>query len=185
MTKLQLDNNRITEIKNLNHLTSLTWLGASLWMNFCLSLIDLSFNQIKKIEGLDQLTKLTDLSLFHNEITVVENLENLVELKVLSIGDNQIKNLDKLVHYLRGFKKLRVLNLKGNRAIYDDPECRNYVIAFVKQLRYLDYKLITDEEVRLVAACRWVRSVTNCFVFCAETIRSQSARERNHAVRRG
>ena len=107
----------------------------------------MSFNQIRKIEGLESLVKLTDLSLYNNEITVIENLDTLSQLKVLSLGNNAIKNLDKMVHYLRKFKTLRVLNLQGNKTIYEDPEARTYVIAFLKQLRYLDYKLITDEEV--------------------------------------
>lgn len=53
--------------------TNLTWL-------------DLSFNKICKIEGLDTLTKLMDLSLFNNQISTIENLDNLVHLNVLSLG---------------------------------------------------------------------------------------------------
>ena len=51
--KLQLDNNIIEKIENISHLTNLEWL-------------DLSFNNISRIEGLDSLLKLTDLSLFNN-----------------------------------------------------------------------------------------------------------------------
>ena len=47
LVKLCLDNNYIEEITNLSHLTSLRWL-------------DLSFNKIRKIQGLDQLTQLED-----------------------------------------------------------------------------------------------------------------------------
>lgn len=54
--------------------TNLTWL-------------DLSFNKIPKIEGLDTLTKLVDLSLFNNEIQEIENLDKLTQLNVLSIGE--------------------------------------------------------------------------------------------------
>lgn len=53
--------------------SSLTWL-------------DLSFNKIAKIEGLDKLTKLVDLSLFNNQIAKIENLDQLKELNVLSLG---------------------------------------------------------------------------------------------------
>ncbi len=54
--------------------TNLTWL-------------DLSFNKIAKIEGLETLTKLSDLSLYNNAISVIEGLETLTELNVLSLGE--------------------------------------------------------------------------------------------------
>lgn len=54
--------------------TNLTWL-------------DLSFNNISKIEGLETLTQLRDLSLFNNNICVIENLDTLTDLQVLSLGE--------------------------------------------------------------------------------------------------
>lgn len=53
--------------------TNLTWL-------------DLSFNQISKIEGLSTLQKLTDLSLLDNEIAELEGLDALSGLQCLSLG---------------------------------------------------------------------------------------------------
>lgn len=53
--------------------TKLTWL-------------DLSFNQIQKIEGLETLVDLTDLSLQDNVITDLEGLANLKKLQCLSLG---------------------------------------------------------------------------------------------------
>ena len=51
-----------------------------------LTWLDLSFNQITKIEGLAGLTKLQDLSLFSNGISVIEGLDTMADLNVLSIG---------------------------------------------------------------------------------------------------
>jgi Leucine-rich repeat (LRR) protein len=51
-----------------------------------LTWLDLSFNRITKIEGLDTLTKLVDLSLFNNQISDIENLDKLKDLNVLSLG---------------------------------------------------------------------------------------------------
>ena len=51
---------------------------------------DLSFNNIEKIEGLEALTQITDLSLHHNQISTLEGLDSLSKLDVLSIGDNQL-----------------------------------------------------------------------------------------------
>ena len=49
--------------------TNLTWL-------------DLSFNAITRIEGLEKLVKLTDLSLTSNKIAAIENLAPLAALQV-------------------------------------------------------------------------------------------------------
>jgi Leucine-rich repeat (LRR) protein len=56
--------------------TNLTWL-------------DLSFNRITALEGLEQLTKLQDLSLYNNQIPVLKGLDTLKDLNVLSIGEQQ------------------------------------------------------------------------------------------------
>jgi Leucine-rich repeat (LRR) protein len=55
------------------HQTSLTWL-------------DLSFNQITEIEGLESLTRLRDLSLFHNRVGAITGLDGMADLNVLSLG---------------------------------------------------------------------------------------------------
>jgi Leucine-rich repeat (LRR) protein len=51
-----------------------------------LTWLDLSFNKITKIEGLETLTKLVDLSLFNNQISEIEGLDTLTELNVFSLG---------------------------------------------------------------------------------------------------
>jgi Leucine-rich repeat (LRR) protein len=77
--------------------------------------LDLSFNMITKIEGLDKCLSLTDLSLFKNRITVLSGLENLKELNVLSVGSNMIISLDNTVDYLKKLKnKLEVLRISDN-----------------------------------------------------------------------
>eukprot|EP00033_Pygsuia_biforma_P001384 GCRY01001566.1.p1 GENE.GCRY01001566.1~~GCRY01001566.1.p1 ORF type:complete len:538 (-),score=143.11 GCRY01001566.1:235-1848(-) len=132
LTKLQLDNNVIEKIEGLQHLTNLTWL-------------DLSFNNIRRIEGLDTLTKLTDLSLFSNHIETLEGLDNLKELNCLSIGNNELKTLAE-VKYLRQFQQLRMLNLSGN-AFCADTNYQSTCLAYLKHLRYLDYRLIDSDSV--------------------------------------
>lgn len=56
--------------------------------------LDLSFNNIEVIEGLDQLTKLEDLTLYSNRISKIENMDNLENLQVFSIGNNVLKDLE-------------------------------------------------------------------------------------------
>eukprot|EP00294_Goniomonas_avonlea_P008177 CAMPEP_0114559746 /NCGR_PEP_ID=MMETSP0114-20121206/11084_1 /TAXON_ID=31324 /ORGANISM="Goniomonas sp, Strain m" /LENGTH=706 /DNA_ID=CAMNT_0001745233 /DNA_START=21 /DNA_END=2137 /DNA_ORIENTATION=+ len=132
LVKLQLDNNIIHKIEAVEHLTNLQWL-------------DFSFNNISKIENLNTLTKLKDLSLFNNQISVLENLDTLTNLNVLSIGNNEIKALDNLI-YLRRFPELRLVNCAGN-PVSKDLEYRPYVIAHVKGLQYLDYRLVEESAV--------------------------------------
>ena len=53
-----------------------------------LTWLDLSFNSITFMEGLDKLVNLTDLSLFANKIEVVQSLQTLTNLNVLSLGES-------------------------------------------------------------------------------------------------
>ena len=48
--------------------------------------LDLSFNSISVIEGLDNLTQLTDLSFSYNRIERITGLDNLKNLQTLSLG---------------------------------------------------------------------------------------------------
>ncbi|XP_065826687.1 dynein regulatory complex subunit 3-like [Oscarella lobularis] len=131
LTKLQLDNNIIEKIEGLDTLVNLQWL-------------DLSFNNIEEISGLDRLTKLEDLSLYHNRISKMENMESLVHLQVFSVGSNCLEDLRMLI-YLRRFANLQTLNLSGN-PFCQDPRYKRYVFAHLPQLRYLDFRLVTEDE---------------------------------------
>ncbi len=98
LRELRLDNNNISKIQNIGLLTNLTWLGvfvvpARVLRNtfFVFPAPDLSFNQISTIEGLQTLTKLTDLSLFNNKLTAITGLSTLANLECLSLGNNQLQ----------------------------------------------------------------------------------------------
>ncbi|KAJ3276416.1 Dynein regulatory complex subunit 3 [Terramyces sp. JEL0728] len=92
---------------------------------------NLSFNNITEIEGLNSLTKLTDLTLFNNRISKIGNMDDLVNLQLA---------------YLIKFENLRVLNLTGN-PVHKNPNYKNYCLAHFKNLKYLDYRLIDQESV--------------------------------------
>jgi len=133
LTKLQLDNNNIMKIENLNHLVNLQWL-------------DLSFNNISKIEGLDSLTQLTDLTLYSNNISVLEGMPSLPNLSCFSVGKNNLQELDNVATYLRKFKKLRMLTLSNN-PLCKHPSYKSKILAHIKNLKYLDYRLVDRDEV--------------------------------------
>ncbi|CAG5115260.1 unnamed protein product [Candidula unifasciata] len=131
LTKLQLDNNIIEQIEGLESLVHLVWL-------------DLSFNNIEVIKGLDTLTKLEDLTLYNNRISRIENMDTLVKLQVFSIGNNEIKDVKDIL-YLRKFRNLRSLTISNN-PVYSDASFRQYVVAFLPELEFLDYRLVDQQE---------------------------------------
>lgn len=128
LVKLCLDNNFIEQISNIGHLVKLKWL-------------DLSFNKIKKIQGLENLTQLEDLSLYSNKISVIEGLEQCTNLQCLSLGNNRIDSIEQVIRF-RQLKSLRMLTLSDNPISKDNADYRNYVMAYVDTIKYLDYALI-------------------------------------------
>lgn len=58
---------------------------------FYLRVLDISFNVLRHIEGLDQLTQLKKLFLVNNKISKIENLSNLQLLQMLELGSNRIR----------------------------------------------------------------------------------------------
>ncbi|ATS00217.1 miro-like protein [Porphyromonas gingivalis] len=71
---------------------SMTWL-----IDFpALKKLDLSRNQIAKLEGLERLTSLTELYLSGNQINKLESLDRLASLTMLNLSGNQISKLESL-----------------------------------------------------------------------------------------
>jgi hypothetical protein len=77
----------------------------------------------------------------------LSGLENLHELNVLSVGQNQVQDYAENIKYLHGLKnRLQVLKMADNPFFkYKEAEYRQYAIAFLTNLKYLDYELIDDE----------------------------------------
>ena len=73
--------------------------------------LDLSYNQISKLEGLDGLTSLTVLDLSHNQISKLEGPASLTSLTRLDLSDNQISKLEGLA----SLTSLTRLDLSGNQ----------------------------------------------------------------------
>ena len=133
LKRLQLDNNIIASIENLDHLVNLETL-------------DLSFNNITKIENLNNMTNLTSLSLFNNHISELTGLDSLKKLEVLSVGNNLISDTGSIM-YLRPFENLHVLTMSGN-PIEQEADYRPFILAHLKHLKFLDYRLIDEQAVQ-------------------------------------
>ena len=88
---------------------------------------------------------LSSPQLFANRITKLEGLDTLEKLQVFSVGNNLIAQLDNVM-YLRQFTKLQAVNLVGNPFCQED-EYRRYVLAHLKFIKYLDYRLVDEQAV--------------------------------------
>lgn len=87
--------------------------------------------RIKKIEGLDHLTKMEVLDLHGNQINQVGGLSKLKELKVLNLAGNQIRTIS--TNDLCGLHSLQELNLRRNRLrkLLGFPELPNLSKLFI------------------------------------------------------
>ncbi|KAM7120180.1 leucine-rich repeat and guanylate kinase domain-containing protein isoform 3-T3 [Molossus nigricans] len=152
LTKLILDSNKIEEISglelccNLTHLslaqnkiTEIHGLGS-----LPIKILCLSYNQIEKITGLDELRALQIVDLSHNQISSLQGLENHDFLEVINLEDNKIAELGE-VEYIEHLPLLRVLNLLRN-PIQEKSEYWFFVIFMLLRLTELDQKKIKVEE---------------------------------------
>ncbi|XP_073351094.1 dynein regulatory complex subunit 3 [Pagrus major] len=139
LAKLELNNNLIEKIEGLDRLVNLTWLN-------------LSFNSIEKIEGLGSLRKLELLNLTNNQISVIENMDALEKLTHFCFANNCLGQLDNVL-YLRKFKNLFTLNLRGN-PVSKDEDYRFFIAAYFPNLTCLDYRLL-DQKTKTEASIKY------------------------------
>ncbi|KPI83036.1 protein phosphatase type 1 regulator-like protein [Leptomonas seymouri] len=72
-----------------------------------LTKLDLSYNQIRKISGLESLgPTLKELYLVENKIKVIEGLDTLVNLELLELGGNRIREIGSGLSNLTSLQKL-------------------------------------------------------------------------------
>mmetsp|Transcript_2421 Transcript_2421/g.3178 ORF Transcript_2421/g.3178 Transcript_2421/m.3178 type:complete len:249 (+) Transcript_2421:81-827(+) len=132
--EIQLRGNRIPAIENL---------GATQDQYDC---IDLSDNEIAKLENFPQLNRLRTLFLNNNKISkVAPNMgENLPNLDTLILTNNQLHNLadlDALAH----LPQLQRLSLLDN-PVTKKQHYRLYTIHVLPHLRLLDFRKIKQKE---------------------------------------
>ena len=73
--------------------------------------LELFENQISKLENLEGLSQLQNLVVMSNQISKLENLEGLSQLQYLVVSNNQISKLENL----EGLSQLKVLDLNQNK----------------------------------------------------------------------
>ncbi|KAL6638556.1 hypothetical protein ACP70R_023667 [Stipagrostis hirtigluma subsp. patula] len=113
--------------------------------------IDLSDNEIVKLENFPYLNRLGTLLVNNNRITRINpNLgEFLPKLHTLVLTNNRLTNLAE-IDPLASLPKLQYLSLLDN-TVTKQPDYRLYVIHKLKHLRLLDFKKVKQQE-RVAAA---------------------------------
>uniref|UniRef100_A0A7C9AXX8 U2A'/phosphoprotein 32 family A C-terminal domain-containing protein n=1 Tax=Opuntia streptacantha TaxID=393608 RepID=A0A7C9AXX8_OPUST len=108
--------------------------------------IDLSDNEIVKLENFPYLNRLGTLLLNNNRITRINpNIgEFLLKLHSLILTNNRLVNLAE-IDPLASLPKLQFLSLLDNN-VTKKPNYRLYVIHKLKSLRVLDFKKVRQKE---------------------------------------
>ncbi|XP_039749789.1 leucine-rich melanocyte differentiation-associated protein-like [Pararge aegeria] len=122
--------------------------------------LDLSYNSIETLKGLENFTILEELILDNNKIGDSVCFPLMPRLKTLSINNNQITDLDELVRKISvKLPSLTYLSLLSNKACpnqlsdldKDDTDYQRYryfVLYKIQNLRFLDSRRISSAERR-------------------------------------
>eukprot|EP00347_Sterkiella_histriomuscorum_P020586 403337242 len=113
------------------------------------SSIDLTDNEISRLENLPQLLRLSTLLLSNNRIAKVDPIfaEMCPKLESLILTNNKISNLQEIDNIAQGCKNCTLLRLSlvGN-IVTNLPNYRAYVIHKIPSLRILDFQKVTQNE---------------------------------------
>ena len=130
LEKLTLQNLNITDMNRIGELKDLTYLN-------------MTHNQISKIEGLDNKSSLYSLNLTSNRIEKIEGLDNLTNLVNLSLTNNRIKDITPISKV----STLKYLDLKQNPDI--DPNRNNYTGEKLEALNKIGEILDRDGTINI------------------------------------
>ncbi|CAH2105455.1 unnamed protein product [Euphydryas editha] len=125
--------------------------------------LDLSYNNIETLKGLENFKMLEELILDNNKLGDNVSFPRLPKLRTLSINKNQITDLDKFINEVsQNFPSLTYLSLLSNKACpnqlsdndKDDTDYQRYryfVLYKLQNLRFLDSKRVSSVERREAA----------------------------------
>ncbi|XP_038639121.1 leucine-rich melanocyte differentiation-associated protein isoform X2 [Scyliorhinus canicula] len=126
--------------------------------------LDLSFNLLRSLEGLEEFICLEELILDNNLLRNDLKLPRLPHLNTLTINKNQITELDSLLDHLAEVVPwLKYLSLLGNEACpnelvsLDNDESdyqryRYFILHKLPKLKFLDARKVTKKEYEEAAA---------------------------------
>ncbi|XP_022081346.1 leucine-rich melanocyte differentiation-associated protein-like [Acanthaster planci] len=128
------------------------------WYGKQVTRLDLSFNHIRSLEGLERFVKLEELILDQNELTDSVVLPHMSKLHTLVLNKNRIKDLESLMDQLKErCPNLTYLSLLGNEACPNElsstdkdeddyQRYRYYVVHRLPGLKFLDSRQVTQKE---------------------------------------
>lgn len=120
--------------------------------------LDLSFNSLHSLRGLEKFGQLTELILDNNQLNDAVIIPYLPHLHTLSLNKNNISNLEDLVDQITNqLPNLTYLSLLRNRACPDQlTDCekdendylryRSYVLYKLPKLNFLDSRPVSSHE---------------------------------------
>lgn len=125
--------------------------------------LNLSNNDIEKIDGLSSLKKLRILNLSGNKITKIEGISGLKSLEIVNLAENLIESIPQTIslcqslttlnlannlvskkedlNNLKSLSKLGILNLSCN-PISELPDYYTFAVSQLKRLIYLDGQVV-------------------------------------------
>ncbi|XP_044742771.1 leucine-rich melanocyte differentiation-associated protein-like isoform X2 [Chrysoperla carnea] len=121
-------------------------------------ILDLSFNSLYNLKGLNGFQTLQELILDNNELNDNIQFPLLPYLHTLSLNKNNITNLEQLIEQIyEKLPQLTYLSLLGNKACPDQltdiekdendyQRYRYYVLYKLPKLKFLDSTKVTEEE---------------------------------------
>jgi U2 small nuclear ribonucleoprotein A' len=101
--------------------------------------IDLSDNEIFKVENFPHLAKVKSIILANNKISAIADMlgENLPNLVSLVLTNNRITNIDQMAN-LKSFRKLERISLAGNPVVEIDKDYARKLKQMIPTLRFVD-----------------------------------------------
>ncbi|XP_068631184.1 leucine-rich melanocyte differentiation-associated protein-like isoform X2 [Battus philenor] len=120
--------------------------------------LDLSYNSIETLKGLENFTRLQELILDNNKLEDNVRFPFLPSLRTLSLNNNKLADLEGLIEkineYLPGLTYLSILRNKAcpnelsdcDKDDSDYQRYRYYVIYKLRKLRFLDSRAVTARE---------------------------------------
>lgn len=128
-----------------------------------LKFLDISKNDISRINNLSSVKKLETLIITQNNLTKVDSIEHLPlipRLRELDLGSNKIDcPPDGILKILSNCKSLRVLTLAKNPFVKKIPHYRKMVLITCPELKCLDGRVVCKEERRRCKA--WGKVILN------------------------
>ena len=109
-----------------------------------LKILNLSYNNLSVIEGLNKLTVLVELNLAENFIRRIENLEPLISLQRLNLSGNQISRIPEGISTLKNLQILRFS--RNDLSVIQD-------ISYLGDIKSLSSLTIEDNPIMTIEQC--------------------------------